>query len=87
MRACDQVIGYRCPRLVHNLTHLILHLYRKGQMLESNAQAVQQQAVQQIVRISNELERPIASPAQTREVLGLSASPADIRALLEGPGR
>jgi 3-keto-5-aminohexanoate cleavage enzyme len=40
--------------------------YRKGELAESNAQLVRRTA-----RIADELERPIASPAETRELLGL----------------
>ncbi len=38
----------------------------KGQLAESNAQLVEK-----VVRIANELGRPIATPAQAREMLGL----------------
>lgn len=41
---------------------------RRGVLAESNAQLVEK-----IVRIANELERPIATPAQAREILGLGA--------------
>jgi 3-keto-5-aminohexanoate cleavage enzyme len=40
--------------------------YRKGELAESNAQLVRRTA-----RIADELDRPIASPAETREILGL----------------
>lgn len=40
--------------------------YRKGELAESNAQFVRRTA-----RIADELERPIASPAEAREMLGL----------------
>lgn len=40
--------------------------YRKGELAESNAQFVRR-----IARIASELERPIASPAEAREMLGL----------------
>lgn len=40
----------------------------KGKLAESNAQLVEK-----IVRIAKELERPIATPAQAREILGLGA--------------
>lgn len=40
--------------------------YRKGELAESNAQLVERTA-----RIADELERPIATPAETREILGL----------------
>jgi len=44
--------------------------YKRGQLLESNVEAVQR-----AVRIARELNREIATPAQAREMLGLSASP------------
>lgn len=44
--------------------------YRRGELLKSNAQAVQR-----IVRIADEMGRPVATPAQAREILGLSATP------------
>jgi 3-keto-5-aminohexanoate cleavage enzyme len=40
--------------------------YRKGELAESNAQLVRRTA-----RIADELDRPIASTAETRELLGL----------------
>ena len=40
--------------------------YRKGELAESNAQLVERTA-----RIADELNRPIASPDETREILGL----------------
>ncbi len=40
--------------------------YRKGQLAESNAQLVAR-----LVRIAAELDRPVATPAQARELLGL----------------
>ena len=40
--------------------------YRKGQLAESNAQLVAR-----LVRIAGELDRPVATPAQARELLGL----------------
>ncbi|WP_435158279.1 3-keto-5-aminohexanoate cleavage protein [Haladaptatus sp. DFWS20] len=40
--------------------------YRKGELAESNAQLVRRTA-----RIADELERPVAKPAETRELLGL----------------
>ncbi|WP_224449358.1 3-keto-5-aminohexanoate cleavage protein [Haloprofundus salilacus] len=40
--------------------------YRKGELAESNAQFVER-----AVRIAGELGRPIATPAQAREILGL----------------
>lgn len=40
--------------------------YKKGQLAESNAQLVAR-----VVRLANELDRPIATPAQARKILGL----------------
>jgi 3-keto-5-aminohexanoate cleavage enzyme len=40
--------------------------YRKGELAESNAQLVRRTA-----RIADELEREVASPTETREMLGL----------------
>jgi len=40
--------------------------YRKGELAESNAQLVSRTA-----RIADELERPIASPSETREILDI----------------
>ena len=40
--------------------------YRKGELAESNAQLVERTA-----RIADELERPVASPAETRDLLEL----------------
>jgi 3-keto-5-aminohexanoate cleavage enzyme len=45
--------------------------FKKGQLLTSNAQAVAR-----IVRLARELNREIATPAQAREMLGLSATPS-----------
>lgn len=45
--------------------------YRRGQLLKSNAEAVER-----VVRIANELNREIATPAQAREMLGLSPQPS-----------
>jgi 3-keto-5-aminohexanoate cleavage enzyme len=45
--------------------------YRRGQLLKSNAEAVER-----VVRIANELNREIATPAQAREMLGLSPAPS-----------
>lgn len=42
--------------------------YKKGELAESNAQLVAR-----IVRLANELGRPVATPAEAREILGLSA--------------
>ena len=44
--------------------------YRKGQLLRSNAEAVER-----IVRIAHELNREIATPAQARALLGLAPTP------------
>ncbi|MDY6971245.1 MAG: 3-keto-5-aminohexanoate cleavage protein [Thermodesulfobacteriota bacterium] len=44
--------------------------YRKGELAESNLQFVER-----AVRIANELGRPIATPAEAREILGLSDIP------------
>ena len=41
---------------------------RRGVLADSNAQLVEK-----MVRLANELERPIATPAQAREILGLGA--------------
>jgi len=40
--------------------------YRKGQLAQSNAQLVAR-----IARIAQELDRPVATPAQAREMLQL----------------
>jgi 3-keto-5-aminohexanoate cleavage enzyme len=45
--------------------------YRRGQLLKSNAEAVER-----VVRIAAELNREIATPAQAREMLGLSPTPS-----------
>ncbi|MEM2868032.1 MAG: 3-keto-5-aminohexanoate cleavage protein [Candidatus Bathyarchaeia archaeon] len=44
--------------------------YRRGELAKSNAQLVER-----IVRISKELDRPIATPAQAREILGIPKEP------------
>ena len=44
--------------------------YRKGEMVKSNAEFVAR-----IVRIAKELNREVATPQQTREMLGISKSP------------
>jgi len=44
--------------------------YRRGQLLKSNAEAVDR-----VVRIANDLNREIATPAQAREMLELSPTP------------
>ncbi len=45
--------------------------YRRGEKLKSNAQVVER-----TVRIAHELNRDIATPAQAREMLGLSPTPS-----------
>jgi 3-keto-5-aminohexanoate cleavage enzyme len=45
--------------------------YRRGELMESNGQAVER-----AVRIARELNREIATPAQAREMLGLSQVPS-----------
>jgi 3-keto-5-aminohexanoate cleavage enzyme len=45
--------------------------YARGQKAVSNAQLVQR-----TVRIANELNRPVATPAQAREMLGLKSQPS-----------
>ena len=45
--------------------------YRRGEKLQSNAQVVER-----TVRIAHELNREIATPAQTRQMLGLSKTPS-----------
>jgi 3-keto-5-aminohexanoate cleavage enzyme len=45
--------------------------YRKGELLASNAQAVER-----IVRLARELNREVATPAQARAILGLSPTPS-----------
>jgi 3-keto-5-aminohexanoate cleavage enzyme len=49
--------------------------YRRGQLLRSNAEAVER-----VVRVARDLNRDIASPAQARAMLGLSAIPSQYRA-------
>jgi len=44
--------------------------YRRGELAKSNAQLVER-----AVRLSHELNRDVATPAQAREMLGLSATP------------
>jgi 3-keto-5-aminohexanoate cleavage enzyme len=44
--------------------------YHKGVLAESNAQLVER-----LVRIAHEVGRPIASPGETREILGLPRAP------------
>jgi 3-keto-5-aminohexanoate cleavage enzyme len=41
--------------------------YRKGELASSNAQLVQR-----IARISRELDRPIATPDEARDLLGIA---------------
>lgn len=45
--------------------------HHKGQHLRDNAEAVER-----IVRIAHELNRPVATPAQARAMLGLAATPS-----------
>jgi len=45
--------------------------YRRGQKLENNAQLVAR-----IARIANEMNREVATPAQAREMLGISQTPS-----------
>jgi 3-keto-5-aminohexanoate cleavage enzyme len=45
--------------------------YRRGQLLKSNVEAVER-----VARIARELNREIATPAQAREMLGLSPMPS-----------
>ena len=45
--------------------------YRRGQLLKSNAEAVER-----VVRIARDMNREIATPAQARAMLGLSATPS-----------
>jgi 3-keto-5-aminohexanoate cleavage enzyme len=45
--------------------------YRRGQLLKSNAEAVER-----VARTASELNREIATPARAREILGLSATPS-----------
>ena len=44
--------------------------YRRGAKAESNAQLVERE-----VRLIHELNREVATPAEAREMLGLSATP------------
>jgi len=44
--------------------------YRKGELAKNNAQLVER-----VVRIAKELDRDIATPAQAREMLGISQTP------------
>lgn len=44
--------------------------YKKGQPLKSNAEAVER-----VVRMARDMNREIATPAQAREMMGLSATP------------
>jgi 3-keto-5-aminohexanoate cleavage enzyme len=43
--------------------------YARGQLLETNAQSVER-----VVRLAKELGRPIATPQQAREMLGVQAA-------------
>jgi 3-keto-5-aminohexanoate cleavage enzyme len=45
--------------------------YRRGEKAKSNAQLVERS-----VRIAQELNRDIATPAQAREILGMSSKPS-----------
>lgn len=45
--------------------------YRKGELLKSNADAVRR-----VVQLAEVLERPVATPKQAREILGLSSTPS-----------
>ncbi len=45
--------------------------YKRGEKAKSNAQLVER-----IVRIANELNRPIATPGEAREMLGMSKAPS-----------
>jgi len=44
---------------------------KKGELLQSNATAVER-----IVRLAKDMNRDIATPAQAREILGLSSTPS-----------
>jgi 3-keto-5-aminohexanoate cleavage enzyme len=44
--------------------------YRRGELSKSNAQQVER-----AVRIIHELNREVATPAQARDILGLSQTP------------
>ena len=46
--------------------------YRRGEKVRSN-----RQLVERAVRIAHELNREVATPAQAREMLGLSATPSE----------
>jgi len=67
---------YQLPLTTHAITmggHVRVGIednfyFRKGEIAQSNAQLIDR-----IVRIAKELDRPIASLEQTREMLGLSA--------------
>jgi 3-keto-5-aminohexanoate cleavage enzyme len=45
--------------------------YRRGQLLKSNAEAVER-----IVRIARDMNREIATPAQARQIFGVSSKPS-----------
>jgi 3-keto-5-aminohexanoate cleavage enzyme len=45
--------------------------YKRGQLLKSNAEAVER-----IVRIAREMNRDIATPAQARQIFGVSSKPS-----------
>lgn len=79
--AMMSVIGLGIPQIPIITTAMILghHVrvgmednvyYGKGEMLASNAQMVEK-----VVRIADELGRPIATPAQARQMMGLPPEP------------
>jgi 3-keto-5-aminohexanoate cleavage enzyme len=81
-RSMFTVIGlgpYQLPMLVLSILlggHVRVGMednvfYSRGRLLKSNAEAVER-----IVRIATELNREIATPAQARQMLGLSAKPS-----------
>jgi 3-keto-5-aminohexanoate cleavage enzyme len=43
--------------------------YRRGELAESNAQLVER-----VARVAAELGRPVATPSEARDILGLSVS-------------
>ena len=45
--------------------------YKRGQLLKSNAEAVER-----IVRIARDMNREIATPAQARQIFGVSSKPS-----------
>lgn len=44
---------------------------RRGELLKTNAQAVEK-----VIRLAEEIERPVATPTQAREILGISKIPS-----------